>query len=551
LTNSRPNSTGEPKGAFIGGGGSDGSKNTVSADHATIGGGIGNEASDVEATVGGGDGNSATGSRTTVSGGQNNEATKGNATVVGGVNNVASGGGAVAGGESNSAERNYATVFGRDNEATGLSATIAGGGYFEDGDGNSADGDFSVIGGGTANATIGAHSTVSGGEANEANAEDATVGGGTGNTAASNGATVGGGGGNTANGSYAVVAGGSSNSAVGQGATVGGGISNDLDGLYATLGGGFNNALSGAASSTIGGGQDHNISADAATIGGGENNTIQDDSNDDNNGPPDYATIPGGLDNTVHGQYAFAAGRNATADLDGSFVWGDHTSDGIESFFQSQARFQGNVRGSSFTTESAVEHVTDDSDSGGRFGNRGNWRTFYNPDTDEFKVQRLEYEDLLPVWSDKLWIDENGNLTVDGDVNGDQKNFVESVDTEDGEREVVYTSTEAGTPRTEASGVARLEDGRAEIGLPEHFSWVTSDQEPLLVQTTPYGGTAGLKVVERSTKRIVVEDLDGEGDYEFAYTVKGTRRGKEDKQVVREPRADRAARGGSETPADD
>lgn len=133
----------------------------------------------------------------------------------------------------------------------------------------------------------------------------------------------------------------------------------------------------------------------------------------------------------------------------------------------------------------------------------------------------------------------SGDLQVLGDVNaGGDKNFVESVETDDGEKEVVYTATEAPTSRTEVSGVAQLDDGRAEVELPDHFAWVTSEQAPLVVQTTPYGGTAGLKIVERSAERLVVEDLEGEGDYEFAYTVKGTRAGRENKQVVREPQVD-------------
>ncbi|WP_254820882.1 hypothetical protein [Haloglomus halophilum] len=142
------------------------------------------------------------------------------------------------------------------------------------------------------------------------------------------------------------------------------------------------------------------------------------------------------------------------------------------------------------------------------------------------------------------------SVNGDFDVSGN-KNFVQSVDTDDGEREVVYTATEAGTPHTEASGVAELSNGRAEVDLPEHFAWVTSEADPLMVQTTPYGGSTGLKVVERSTDRIVVEALDGEGDYEFAYTVKGTRDGQENKQIVREPSAADAASDSTERPTAD
>jgi len=95
-----------------------------------------------------------------------------------------------------------------------------------------------------------------------------------------------------------------------------------------------------------------------------------------------------------------------------------------------------------------------------------------------------------------------------------------------------------GTPRRGFRGAMSAVGawtGSTEIDLPDHFGWVTDADEPLVVQTTPYGGSAGLRVVERSTERLVVEDLDGEGEYEFAYTVKGTREGYADAQAVRDP----------------
>jgi hypothetical protein len=141
----------------------------------------------------------------------------------------------------------------------------------------------------------------------------------------------------------------------------------------------------------------------------------------------------------------------------------------------------------------------------------------------------------------------NGDLDVSGN-----KNFVQSVDTDAGEREVVYTATESGTPHTEASGVAELDDGRVEVDLPDHFGWVTDADEPLHVQTTPYAVESnGLAVVERSTECIAVEDLDGTGDYEFSYTVKGTREGHAEKRVVREPSVGEVDAGIERTTADD
>lgn len=124
-----------------------------------------------------------------------------------------------------------------------------------------------------------------------------------------------------------------------------------------------------------------------------------------------------------------------------------------------------------------------------------------------------------------------GDLQVSG-----TKNFVQAVETPAGEKEVAYTAVEAGTPMTEASDVAEMTDGRAEVDLPEHFEMVTSEDEPLNVQITPYATEkVQPQVVDRSTDRIVVEDFsDTDYDYTFAYTVKGTREGFEDRDIVRE-----------------
>lgn len=128
-------------------------------------------------------------------------------------------------------------------------------------------------------------------------------------------------------------------------------------------------------------------------------------------------------------------------------------------------------------------------------------------------------------------------VRIEGDIEASgTKSFVQPVATADGKREVVYTATEAPTPYTEISGLSRLSDGRARIELPDHFALVTASDEPLVVQTTPYSSrTNGLAVLERSTERVIVEDCAGDGSYEFAYTVRGSRKGSEDKEVVRDP----------------
>jgi hypothetical protein len=146
----------------------------------------------------------------------------------------------------------------------------------------------------------------------------------------------------------------------------------------------------------------------------------------------------------------------------------------------------------------------------------------------------------------------SGKVSIEGNIEvSGTKHFVETVDTSHGAREVVYTASESPTPRTETSGVALLDDGRVKIDLPDHFAWVTSDKEPLLVQTTPFSAeSGGLAIVERSLDSIVVEDMDGTGDYEFSYTVKGTRAEMENQTVVRIPESAEATVS-IETEADD
>ncbi|MCU4719120.1 hypothetical protein [Halapricum hydrolyticum] len=145
--------------------------------------------------------------------------------------------------------------------------------------------------------------------------------------------------------------------------------------------------------------------------------------------------------------------------------------------------------------------------------------------------------------SDQEWILSMPAGTVrieaDGTINAPSKNFVHPVANEDGDKDVVYTATESAVPRTEASGLAELQNGSAVVELPEHFRWVTSDEEPLLVQVTAHSkNEVQPQVTERSTERIVIEDVGSDAvDYEVSYTVRGTRDGHEDKEVIRDASA--------------
>jgi hypothetical protein len=117
------------------------------------------------------------------------------------------------------------------------------------------------------------------------------------------GATIGGGGGqlgpNSVTNNFGTVAGGVGNISGSQ-AAVGGGYLNRASAINATVGGGFNNVNSG----------------EEGTVGGGYGNSVS----------GSRATVPGGFQNTAAGDYSFAAGHNAKANHQGTFVWADNST---------------------------------------------------------------------------------------------------------------------------------------------------------------------------------------------------------------------------------
>jgi RNA polymerase sigma factor (sigma-70 family) len=150
-------------GAFIGGGGFDGTnhqENSAQASGSTIGGGLGNSipSTGLYGFIGGGDLNTASGFAPTVGGGKFNTASSYFATVAGGFENTASAGnGTVAGGVNNTASGYDATVSGgEENTASGTNATV-GGGY-----GNRVSGNYSTVPGGVNNTVSGAYSFAAG-----------------------------------------------------------------------------------------------------------------------------------------------------------------------------------------------------------------------------------------------------------------------------------------------------------------------------------------------------------------------------------------------------
>jgi trimeric autotransporter adhesin len=326
-------------GATIGGGGTitlygHAYSNSIFADNATIGGGLGNtiQTLSYESTISGGDQNIITNNAndSCIGGGRANTilADSPYSVISGGESNeVVAEFATIGGGQYSQAGGKYSTVGGGfENYATGPGATIGGGGY--EGDSitfaNSAEGAASTIAGGVGNQIISGclGSSIGGGRANVIQSLEATIGGGYLNGIASGAeySTIGGGNQNNVDtGAYdSVIAGGAVNVIQGSGlySTIAGGQNNTLDARNAFIGGGFENDIYGVASNSViaGGFANYDNGGPEGTIGGGQVNAI---------GPgSSYGTIPGGYGNIVDGEGGFAAGEYAMAGQ-GCFVWSD------------------------------------------------------------------------------------------------------------------------------------------------------------------------------------------------------------------------------------
>jgi len=259
----------------------------------------------------------------------------------------------IAGGYNNSiqGDARYTTINGYPY------AAVIGGGYFNNIRTNS---DWATIGGGIFN-TLQAHnsgSTIGGGYDNIIQGDSnrwvgfflvsSTIAGGAANTIQpfSSYATIGGGVVNVigTNSSYSVIAGGNANAiqAFNEESTIGGGILNSNSGWWTTIAGGQNN-VTGGNNATVGGGGANKALALSATISGGfANQALFTDAyigggylnlangyrsvisgGSANVISNQYGVIPGGLSNVVMGAYALAAGQQAQALHDGTFVWAD------------------------------------------------------------------------------------------------------------------------------------------------------------------------------------------------------------------------------------
>ncbi len=207
--------------------------------------------------------------------------------------------GAGFGNSAGSAAGNMATAIGA---GTNNNAP-AGWSFIGAGDSNRATADYDFVGAGADNHA----GSASGGEA-------AAVVAGTGNAANGGYALIGAGTNNLATADYSAIGAGQSNIASGRSSVVAGGVGNIASGFDSAVPGGFGNTAGGG-DSTVAGGLNSTASGFGSAVAGGELNTAS----------GVESTIAGGAGNTASGDLSFAAGTQALATQNGSFVWGDNT----------------------------------------------------------------------------------------------------------------------------------------------------------------------------------------------------------------------------------
>ncbi len=112
------------------------------------------------------------------------------------------------------------------------------------------------------------------------------------------------------------------------------------------------------------------------------------------------------------------------------------------------------------------------------------------------------------------------------------KNWV-NPDPEDPTKSIVYATLEGGENGTYWRGTARLENGMAEVILPDHFRKTTSPDYPVTVTLGLLGDCNGIMVAEKSNEKIVVKELrGGTSDAEFDFVVMGKRLGYEEYEPI-------------------
>jgi len=363
------------------------------------------------------------------------------------------------------------------------------------------------------------------------------------NSATGNYAVVGGGLGNTA-GTANFVGGGLRNTASGYRSVIGGGQYNETRDYFCTVGGGVQNIASGYGSCVGGGG--HNIAeATQATVCGGEYNQAS----------GQRSTVAGGSFNVAYGDYSFAAGQNALANHNGAFVWADSTDESASSTRDNEFTIRANGGTRVFCGGDATAFYVE-TDGTGR---TGHFR-ITNPSSESDSVaastqgsgdalvaltigsgKALNAETTGSGWagyfvgsggsSKGVHIETNGGQGLE--VVGGAKSAV--VPTSQGQR-ALYTEEAAEVWFTDY-GFGQLEDGRAVIQIDPLFAETVNLGEPYHVFVQLKDSKCEGVAVEDETaiNFAVVELRNGNSNAEFSYRIVAKRRGFEEVRLEERP----------------
>ena len=245
---------------------------------------------------------------------------------------------------------------------------IAGGGRA--GSINQIDGNYSVIGGGAGNFVNATESVVGGGFENsiQNGSERSVIGGGYSNVVTADWGFIGGGWSNLVAADYGAVVGGQVNliQPTAAHSFIGGGTLNTISqgsspalGVYSAIAGGENNRIHnnrsfiGAGENNlvdnnrgfIGAGSGNEVTGGNAVVVGGSSNKATETNAFVGGGSSNEATglqsmVVGGSQSIAQGQRSFAAGRRAEALHNGAFVWGDSSTDTVQSTAANQFTVQ-------------------------------------------------------------------------------------------------------------------------------------------------------------------------------------------------------------------
>ncbi|TVR97194.1 MAG: hypothetical protein EA418_03955 [Wenzhouxiangellaceae bacterium] len=247
--------------------------------------------------------------------------------------NVIAGGGRDS--SSNQIDGNYSVIGGGAGNILNGTESVIGGGFenmilggasravVAGGFSNAVSGDWGFVGGGSSNLVAADYGAVAGGQINliQPTASHSFIGGGSFN-AISQGSSPG-------QGSYSAIAGGENNRIHNNRGFIGAGENNLVDNNRGFIGAGSGNEVTGG-NAVVVGGSSNKATETNAFVGGGSSNEAT----------GLQSMVVGGSQSIAQGQRSFAAGRRAEALHNGAFVWGDSSTDTVQSTAANQFTVQ-------------------------------------------------------------------------------------------------------------------------------------------------------------------------------------------------------------------